>query len=366
MSDAPNSSVSGEYPHENITGVAAEASANGRQNATPKDKSADGSGKTTGHSESGRETAAPAPEPEGDGAVKADPSHTERRSRRRALISAPVRVRGVDVAKDDPDEISTTLDVSRSGFLFVSWLASFSVGMDVAVTFPYSKSPLAVQAEQPGRVARISELSDGRRAVAVALRVGIGEDPVDAGNRKLTQATSRTSHAIGKDSSKPVVLIVDADAAVRDSLKIYLTDEGYEVIAVSNAAEAHVVLTLFTPALLVAEIEGEDLPGYDLCARIKSTARLQAIPVMLTTRSAYPSDYANAHSLGAVVCMAKPFRLERLGHVVRLLAPTPQAKQQEAPPPRTPDPKRKGGAGHGAKARSTAKHPGRNGTRSRK
>jgi hypothetical protein len=43
--------------------------------------------------------------------------------------------------------------------------------------------------------------------------------------------------------------------------------------------------------------------------------------VMLLTSSAYPSDYSNAHSLGAVVCMAKPFRQERLGHMVRLLAP---------------------------------------------
>ena len=78
---------------------------------------------------------------------------------------------------------------------------------------------------------------------------------------------------------------------------------------------------MFTPALLIAEIEGEDLPGYELCAHVKSTPRLKTIPVVLLASSAYPSDYSNAHSLGAVVCMAKPFRQERLGHMVRLLAP---------------------------------------------
>jgi CheY-like chemotaxis protein len=88
---------------------------------------------------------------------------------------------------------------------------------------------------------------------------------------------------------------------------------------------------MFTPALLISEIEGEELPGYDLCAHVKSTPRLQTVPVVLTTSSAYPSDYANAHSLGAVVCMAKPFRCDRLGHVVRLLAPTPQAMEHTAP-----------------------------------
>ena len=49
---------------------------------------------------------------------------------------------------------------------------------------------------------------------------------------------------------------------------------------------------------------------------------------------------ASAHSLGAVVCMAKPYRQERLGHVVRLLAPPPNAND-DAMPPRPADPSRR-------------------------
>ncbi len=100
------------------------------------------------------------------------------------------------------------------------------------------------------------------------------------------------------------------------------------------------MLSQCTPSLLIAEIEGEGMPGYDICAHCKATPRLQSIPVMLTTSSAYPSDYASAHSLGAVVCMAKPYRQERLGHVVRLLAPPPNANDS-AEPPRPADPSRR-------------------------
>jgi DNA-binding response OmpR family regulator len=138
-------------------------------------------------------------------------------------------------------------------------------------------------------------------------------------------------HDRSESSSKPLVLIVDADSTVRSSLKTALSCDGYEVVAVSSAPEAREVLKMYTPALLIAEIEGEDLPGFELCAHVKSTPRLQTIPVMLLTSSAYPSDYSNAHSLGAIVCMAKPFRQERLRHVVRLLAPTAAAKAQTAP-----------------------------------
>ncbi|HXA77703.1 MAG TPA: response regulator [Candidatus Acidoferrales bacterium] len=257
---------------------------------------------------------------------------TERRSRRRALISAPVRVRSMDVTDAGPDEISTTLDVSRGGVLFGTRNATFEVGMIVAVTFPYSKSPVAVQAEQSGRVARVAKLPDGRYSVAVVLRSGAGEDLVDSGGRMLdANPAAETSYSSELPAKNPLIIVVDKDSALREALKTYLTTEGYQVIALADATEAHHALEMFTPALLIAEIEGEDLPGYELCAYVKATPRLQTVPVMLMTSSAYPSDYANAHSLGAVVCIAKPYRQERLGHVVRLLAPTRQAREQAAP-----------------------------------
>jgi CheY-like chemotaxis protein len=260
-------------------------------------------------------------------------ARAERRKRRRAMISAPVRVRGVDVTDDGPDEISTTLDVSRNGILFVASPGIFSAGMYVAVTFPYTKAPGVNHAEQEGRVMRVTDMQNGRCAVALALGVGVGEDLVDAAGRLLFYAPVQGEAKCPRppDPKRPLVLVVDADVAIRESLKAYLTAESYQVIAVSSADEAHEVLKIFTPALLIAEIEGDDLPGFELCAHVKSTARLQTIPVMLLTSSAYPSDYSNAHSLGAVVCMAKPYRQERLGHIVRLLAPTLEAKQQTAP-----------------------------------
>jgi DNA-binding response OmpR family regulator len=73
-------------------------------------------------------------------------------------------------------------------------------------------------------------------------------------------------------------------------------------------------------------VEGEDMSGHDLCLIIKRNDRLQRVPVILLTRSAQPADYSASHQLGAVVCMAKPFKPERLLHVVRLVAPPPSQK----------------------------------------
>ncbi len=255
-------------------------------------------------------------------AAKAGSKPAERRQKRRALISAPVRVRGLYNASNGPDEISTTVDVSRNGFLFLCDRAKFIQGMTVAVTFPYSKSPVALQAEQPGRVVRVAHLPDGRFAVAVALGASGYSGPAAHSSALDAQRASHTTGNVAAASDeRPVVIVVDADSGVRNSFTKLLSAQGYEVMAVSGARQAHALLNQFLPALVIAEIEGDDLPGFDLCARIKSDPRLKDVPVILTTRSAYPTDYANAHSLGAVVCIAKPLRMERVGHVVQLLAP---------------------------------------------
>lgn len=267
----------------------------------------------------------------------------ERRGKRRALISAPVRVRSVDLTKDSLDDVTTTLNVSRIGILLATSSPLYYRSMEVLVTFPHSRVPDAIHAEQPGRIVRINELPDGRRTVAVALGVVHRAEDFLLSNGKAVHADpSLPKLKIQRDpnSPKPLVLALDAEASIRESLKNYLANEGYDVITVTNAQEAREVLDQCTPSLLIAEIEGEGMPGYDICAHCKSTPRLQSIPVMLTTSSAYPSDYASAHSLGAVVCMAKPYRQERLGHVVKLLAPPPDANANSAPP-RMGDPSRR-------------------------
>src|ERR1700746_1237751 len=301
--------------------------------------------------------------PEAADALRNEPP-SDRRRRRRALISAPVRVRGINVTDAVVDEISTTIDVSRAGILFLSTSPNYARGMQVGVIFPYSTAPAAFHAEQHGRIVRAFATSDGRYAVAVAIGEGVGDDIVDSCGHKLADsshaprmplpppaplASNESVFSLSREpnSKRPLVLVVDADEMVRATLKAYLGGEGYDVMAVSNSPDAREVMNMFTPALVIAEVEGDGLPGYDLCAHVKQSPRLKHVPVVLTTSSGYPSDYSNAHALGAVVCMTKPYKQERLGHVVRLLAPPPaEFCTQKSGAPRPADPTRRCGYGN--------------------
>lgn len=275
--------------------------------------------------------------PEGNETIAKD-----RRTRRRVQISAPVRVRSINSTRNALNDVTTTENASRIGILLNSSDPAYYRGMDVKVTFPYTKASEAVQAEQPGRVVRVAELADGRRSIAIALGLTNRADEFILSNGETIRAVPDTPQVTVErqpNSSRPLVLVLDREAATRESLKGYLKTEGYDVITVASGREAREVLAECTPALLIAEIEGEGMPGYDVCVHCKSTPRLQRVPVVLMTSSAYPSDYASAHSLGAVVCIAKPYRQERLGNVVKLLAP-PKIKEA-CEPPRPADPTRR-------------------------
>jgi CheY-like chemotaxis protein len=285
---------------------------------------------------------------EGNAGTPKEPGHghgdgRDRRRRRRALISAPVRIRPVHVTDNAPTEVTTTVDVSRGGLFFITALKTYQKHMDIAVVFPYSGIPGEVYAEQMGHVVRVVDQHDGRFGIGVSFeKPPLGSDAlVDAGGRKVFSEPAKSAEALKpaeavetveagaaviapSTSSKYAevkVLVVESDERARETMCSYLHSEGYSAMGVGGAAAAREILAEHAPAVLIAEIEGDGMLGYELCAYVKSEARLKQVPVILTTHSAYPSDYAKAHAVGAIICMAKPFKQEKLGHMVRLLAP---------------------------------------------
>ncbi|MHB8539419.1 MAG: response regulator [Candidatus Acidiferrales bacterium] len=256
---------------------------------------------------------------------------TERRRRLRTKLSAPVRVR-LSSGSSQQAEVCTTVDASRDGLLFTTKSTDYRRGMDVIVTFPYSGAAGGVQHERTAVVARVFEMPDGRLGVGV--RFYEGKRPELRFEEGTAAKTPANAGAMARDLEKPMplVLVVEADARARDAIRAVLMSEGYVVEAVETGAEAVEFLRQRTPNLLITEIEIADMSGYDLCLIVKSNERLQRVPVVMTTRAGQPNDYSTAHALGAIVCMAKPYKQERLLHVVRMLAPTAVAEEPPALP----------------------------------
>src|SRR5246127_1866793 len=277
-------------------------------------------------------------------------SGIERRRRKRAKITAQVHVRVVN-SPEPFEEVCKSVDVSRDGLLFTSARAGYWKGQMLEVTFPYSTAAAALNTAQPAEVVRVESSADGQHGVAVQFcaakadarsekkvpgaSYGLkAEEPfadrgyANAFSPVVEASSGAASPAAASSAAKQqsVVLAVESDPRTAEIMRNILQSDGYTVIVVPDAQQALEILRTTVPAVFLAEVEGEDMTGHDLCLIIKRNDRLRRVPVILLTRSAQPADYSASHQLGAVVCMAKPFKPERLLHVVRLVAPPPSQR----------------------------------------
>jgi CheY-like chemotaxis protein len=256
-----------------------------------------------------------------------NPHGIERRRRKRARISAQVHVRPVNSAEPF-EEICKSVDVSRDGLLFLALRAGYWKGQQLDVTFPYSDAAASLNQAQRAEVLRVTEIGKGQFSVAVqflAAKVDVRNERKGASADPFVGAAPPAAPDAVSTKDQSVVLAVEPDQRTADIMRNLLQNDGYTVVIVPTARQALEVLRTTVPAVFLAEVEAEDMSGHDLCLIIKRNERLQRVPVILLTRSAQPADYSTSHQLGAVVCMAKPFKPERLLHVVRLVAPPVKA-----------------------------------------
>jgi len=96
------------------------------------------------------------------------PYPPERRRRARLKLPQVVRVRPSD-AHLQFDEILPTLNATRDSVYFASKNGSYTEGMRVFITFPYSDSPGSLNRESLGQVIRVDDLGQGRRGIAIKI-----------------------------------------------------------------------------------------------------------------------------------------------------------------------------------------------------
>lgn len=174
-------------------------------------------------------------------------------------------------------------------------------------------------------VVRVVRASERRYGIAIAFLEGEPEhEVVDTSGRPI-----RAANEAAYGGKRKYVIIVEADPRDRDALRMEIEGQGYAVEAVSNPSEASALLGKHEPAAIICEAEpfagampdGAEMSGYDLCVILRRNTQYARLPIILTTRTGLPSDFATAHALGATVCIAKPYDLSRVAHVLKMLTP---------------------------------------------
>ncbi len=107
------------------------------------------------------------------------------------------------------------------------------------------------------------------------------------------------------------ILVVDDDAAVRDSLRRALQLEGYEVQLVGDGSEALALLESDGAAdAVVLDVLMPRVDGLEVCRRLRSVGN--TVPVLMLTARDEVSDRVAGLDAGADDYLVKPFALEEL------------------------------------------------------
>jgi CheY-like chemotaxis protein len=237
-------------------------------------------------------------------------SGLERRKRKRGMFSVPVQIRGGVGTLEVFEDLVTSLDVSRDGLLLATSRGGYLVGQRLQVSCPYWCMPTAINVPRNAQVIRSVLLPNYTYALALQFLSGICEE-------------SSWNIPSSPFPNQVRVLCVESDSDAVRALCAILEKDGYHVVVVSTAKEALDILRSEAPDVILAEAEGQEISGKDLCAIVKTCPRLQHIPVILLTSSARPCDYATSHQIGAVVCMTIPCKPERLRSAIHLVAAPP-------------------------------------------
>ena len=106
------------------------------------------------------------------------------------------------------------------------------------------------------------------------------------------------------------ILVVDDDADLRDLLRIYLGEVGFEVSVLHDASSLERRLERERPDLIVLDLMMSDIDGLTALRKLRATG--DDIPVIILTAKADPADRIKGLELGADDFLAKPFNPREL------------------------------------------------------
>lgn len=111
------------------------------------------------------------------------------------------------------------------------------------------------------------------------------------------------------------ILVVDDEAHIRELVRLYLEDEGLEVVEQTNGEEAWQYYRNNPVDLIVLDVMMPRMDGWELCRRLREAGDK---PLLMITAKGEPMDRIRGFQLGTDDYLVKPF--EPLELVMRVKA----------------------------------------------
>jgi DNA-binding response OmpR family regulator len=119
-------------------------------------------------------------------------------------------------------------------------------------------------------------------------------------------------------STPPIVIIADKDPIVSNALRVEFNHRDFVVLLAMTAADAEDYAGQTIASLLVIDVGGNGLAGYDACARIRHRPGYKKRPIVLTAGLITPRMTRAAERAGATAVLSKSYSFTDL---IKLVLP---------------------------------------------
>jgi two-component system phosphate regulon response regulator PhoB len=111
---------------------------------------------------------------------------------------------------------------------------------------------------------------------------------------------------------KPVILVVEDEAALVTLIRYNLEAEGFEVLSASDGEEGLLVLEERSVDLVLLDWMLPHLSGIEVCRQIRRKSETRNLPVIMLTARGEESDRVRGLNAGADDYLPKPFSYQEL------------------------------------------------------
>ena len=112
--------------------------------------------------------------------------------------------------------------------------------------------------------------------------------------------------------AEPLILLVDDEPSIRETVSFILEMEGYRVVTAANGDEAIEQIRRLQPPVVLLDAMMPRRDGFDVCRTVKMDPQLAATKIVMLTALGQKTDQEKAMVAGADFYVTKPFDEEDL------------------------------------------------------
>lgn len=132
-----------------------------------------------------------------------------------------------------------------------------------------------------------------------------------AGDSGITARSSKQARQVRDGGAARVVLVIDDEEVVRETIGEFLEDQGYQALLASDGVEALNLLTAASPlpSLIVLDLKMPNLDGWRFLEQQERDPKIAAIPVIVVTA-------ARSVNANVAAVLRKPLHIDQLSKAI--------------------------------------------------